>query len=128
MSANEEHLDVLQNIEFAVVEVWKQNPALNNYNVMRAYECALAHYRALAREQPPKASNLTGLDAEVFEKVKETCDWRLGLLQKRKAEELPPVPLEDMLACLRKLEKSVEFWTKQGGRQGYLQFIEQFLA
>ena len=128
MSANEEHLDVLQNIEFAVVEVWKQNPALNNYNVMRAYECALAHYRAPAREQPPKASNLTGLDAEVFEKVKETCDWRLGFLQKRKAEELPPVPLEDMLACLRKLEKSVEFWTKQGGRQGYLQFIEQFLA
>jgi hypothetical protein len=31
------------------------------------------------------------------------------------------------VACLRKLHKSVEFWTKQGGRQGYLQFIEKFV-
>lgn len=128
MSPDEKNLDVLQNIEFAVVEVWKQNPSLNNYNVMRAYECALAHYRAVAREQPPKPSNLTGLDAKVFDKVKEICDWRLGFSKAEKPEELPPVPVEDMLACLRKLGKSVELWTKQGGRQGYLQFIEQFLA
>lgn len=128
MNPTEDHLDVLQNIEFAVAEVWKENPALNNYNVMRAYECAFEHYRALSREQQPKASTLTGLDGEVFQKVKEMCDWRLGLSKTEKPEELPPIPLEDMLACLRKLRKSVELWTKQGGRQGYLQFIDQFLA
>jgi hypothetical protein len=128
MSPTEDHLDVLQNIEAAVVEVWNQNPALNNYNVMRAYECALAHYRALAREQPPKPSNLIGLDAQVFEKVKQMCDWRLGFSKTEKPAEIPPVPLEDMLACLRKLGKSVDFWTRKGGRQGYLQYIEQFFT
>ncbi len=127
MNPTEEHLGFLQSIEVAVLEVWAQNPALNNYNVMRAYECALAHYRALAREQQPKSSNLTGLDAQVFEKVKEACDRRLDFGKSGDPPKVAPMSLEDVLGCLRKLGKSVELWTEQGGRQGYLRFIEQFL-
>jgi len=39
-----------------------------------------------------------------------------------------PIPLEDMVACLRKLRKSVDFWTKQGGRQGYMKYIEHYVG
>jgi hypothetical protein len=42
--------------------------------------------------------------------------------------ELPPLTPEEMVACLRKLRKSVDHWTQQGGRQGYMQFIEKFVG
>ena len=127
MEPNEKYLDVLQNIESAVVQVWRHHPSLTNYSVMRAYEAAIAYYGALARQHAPKPVNLTGQDAAVFEAVKSICELRLGRVQQPEQPEFPPLPAEELVACLRKLRKSVDHWTKAGGRQGYLQFIEQFL-
>jgi hypothetical protein len=121
-----EHLDVLQNIEFIVVRTWRDHPELNNYNVMRAYEAAIAHYGALARGLRPKPVELSGLDEELFLGIIGVSEWRLGNEQNDK-DKLPPIPLEDLVGCLRKLRKSVERWTREGGRQGYLEFIKQFL-
>lgn len=33
----------------------------------------------------------------------------------------------EIVACLKRLRKSVQFWTKSGGRQGYLNYIVEFL-
>jgi len=110
-----------------VVEVWRRHPEINNYNVMRAYEAAIDVYRAVAREQTPKPVNLSGLDADLFEQIKETCEWRLGRAQRAGQPELPSLSAEALVACLRKLRKSVDRWTDRGGRQGYLQFIEKYL-
>ena len=66
MNPIEDYQDVLQNIEFAIVGVWRRHSEANNYTVMRAYEAAIAHYNALAREQIPKPAGLKGLDDEVF--------------------------------------------------------------
>ena len=127
MEPHEKNLDVLQNIESAVVQIWRDNPALTNYSVMRAYEAAIAYYGALARQHTPKPVNLTGLDAALFEAVKSICELRLGRVALPDQPEFPPLPTEDLVACLRKLCKSVDHWTKAGGRQGYLQFIDKFL-
>ena len=124
----DDYQDVLQNIEAAVVVVWKQNPAMSNYVAMAAYDAAIKYYRALADQQTPKPVNLAGLDAKVFEVVKETCEWRTGRSPESELGEVTPIPLEDMVACLRKLRKSVDFWTKRGGRQGYMQYIEQYVG
>ena len=128
MNPIEDYQDVLQNIESAVVQVWKQNPAMTNYVVMAAYDAAINYYRALASQQTPKPVNLTGLDAKVFSGVKEMCEWRSGRAPGPVPGELAPIPLEDLVACLRKLRKSVDFWTKQGGRQGYMKYIEQYVG
>ena len=127
MNPVEDHLDVLQNIEFAVVETWRRHREMTNYAVMRAYDAAIAHYRALDLGQTPKPANLTGLDAEVFEAVQAMCEWRLGRTTEPQQPEITPLATEDLLACLRKLRKSVDHWTKAGGRQGYLQLIEKFV-
>ncbi|HWH70932.1 MAG TPA: hypothetical protein VNT26_16200 [Candidatus Sulfotelmatobacter sp.] len=130
MNPVKDYQDVLQNIEFVVIQVWREHPEMTNYSVMRAYDAAIAYYHALARKQTPKPVNLTGLDVTVFALVKEVCDWRLGR-GSEPGRDLPegfePLPLEDLVACLRRLRKSVDFWTKEGGRQGYLQYIDQFL-
>jgi hypothetical protein len=121
MKLTQEHEDDLKDIESGVIDIWRTHPEMTDYTVMRAYEAATAYYNALAREQMPKSVKLTGLDATVFEAVKESCERRLG----RTVEK--PITLEDLVACLRRLRKSVDFWTKEGGRQGYLEFVEKFL-
>ena len=54
MKWQEENLDVLQNLEFAIVEVWRANPEMTDYSALRAYEAARQYYRAELRGQPPK--------------------------------------------------------------------------
>lgn len=122
-----DYQDVLQNIESAVAQVWRAHRELTNYAVSRAYEAAIQRYHAEARQLTPKPDNLGGLDKVLYDKVCERCEWRLGRIPQPELPELKPIPVEDLVACLRKLNKSVEFWTKKGGRQGYLQYIEQFV-
>ncbi len=124
MDPVKDHLDVLQNIEACVAQVWRKHPEMTNYAVARAYDAAIAHYRMVERSQTPKPPNVTGVDAEIFAGVQAACDMRLAGLP---AEDMPPICAEDLLACLRKLRKSVDLWTEQGGRQGYLKLIEKFV-
>ncbi len=133
MKWQEENLDVLQNLEFAIVEVWRANPEMTDYSALRAYETARQYYRAELRGQPPKQPALTGLDAVAFAALKRMCEFRLGRdsgppsASEKDAASMPPVPLEKLLPCLQELAKSVERHTRSGGRQGYLQFIDGFL-
>jgi hypothetical protein len=131
MNWNEDDLDVLQNLEFSAVEIWRCDPAMTDYAVLRAYEAAFQFYRAEARGQTPKPHGLTGLDAEVFDAVKAMCEFRLGRgqppLEPPETITIPPVPLEKIVDCLRELSKSVQRHTKLGGRQGYLTFVDRYL-
>ncbi len=126
MKADDPYLDVLQNIEFAVAQVWRAHPEMTDYVALRAYEAAFQNYRAEFRGGTPKPHGLSGLDAQTFAAIQQACEFRLGRGAKTK-EEIPPVPLEAIVDCLRKLGKSVEFNTKMGGRKGYLTFIDKFL-
>ena len=130
MKFAEENLDILQNLEFAVVEVWRAHPEMTDYVAQRACEAARQFYRAEQRGSPPKPPALTGLDATAFESLKAMCEFRLGRSPGPKSEtEIPvtPIPVEKLVACLQELAKSVERHTRSGGRQGYLTFIDGFL-
>ena len=130
MKFAEENLDVLQNLEFAIVEVWRAHPEMTDYSAQRAYETARQFYRAEQRGKPAAPPALTGLDAAAFESLKAMCEFRLGRATGPPADSdlpVPPIPAEKLIACLQELAKSVERHTHSGGRQGYLQFIGQFL-
>ena len=38
-----------------------------------------------------------------------------------------PVSLDVIVACLKRIRKSIQRWNKEGGRQGYLIFIQRFV-
>ena len=46
MDVEKDHLDVLQNIEFAIVSVHQQQPALVDFDVDAALSALMAHYQA----------------------------------------------------------------------------------
>ncbi len=129
MQADDPNLDILQNIESVVVQIWREHPEMTDYVALRAYDFAFQHYRSEARGHTPKPSGLSGLDGQTFEAVRGICEFRLGRNQQVTPGKvaIEPAPLEVIVDCLRKLQRSVEFNTKQGGRKGYLTFIDRFL-
>jgi hypothetical protein len=130
MALEDTHLDVLQNIEFAIVSVYRKQPDLRDLHVMRALDALIDVYRAETRGHTPKEVSLPEPEGTVFQRAKEMCDLRLG---RQTAAARIHVPFEgdktasDILACLRKIRRSVERWNKRGGQQGYLQFVSEFV-
>ncbi|MDO8545089.1 MAG: hypothetical protein Q7S40_32015 [Opitutaceae bacterium] len=129
MAIHEEFSDVLQNLEFAVVTLYRRNPEMTDYVASRAYEAAYERYRAEHRGHPPKPHGLTGLDAEACQAVCDVCELRLGRSPEasRIKPAIEPITLEETIACLRRLARSVNLHTNRAGRQGYLNFVAHFV-
>ncbi len=49
-----------------------------------------------------------------------------GIDSRRHVPELG-IPVSELVECLREIQKSVPRWSQQGGRQGYLDFVSQYL-
>jgi len=131
MPLEDEYLDVLQNIEFAIVSVYQKQRDLRDLQVMRALDALIELYRAESRGHQPKAYNLPEQENLVFERVKTICEFRLGrekLGTKGPGVSIPlPITVDELLSCLRKIRRSVERWNRRGGQQGYLQFASEFV-
>ncbi len=130
MTFEDEYLDVLQNIEFAIISVYRQHPDVRDSVVLRAIEALIDTYRAEARSQTPKPLKLPETEALIFAQVREVCDLRLGRGGLGMTAEQAPAQdktVEEIVACLRRIRKSVERWNKRGGQQGYVTFVNQFI-
>ena len=38
-----------------------------------------------------------------------------------------PLTAAELVLCLKRIRKSINFWNKQGGRQGYLEYVLEYL-
>ncbi len=131
MRIEEERQDVLQNIEFAVARLYRLNPAMTDYAVLRTYESLVQLYSSEVTGGPAKAVTAEGVEADLLRDVKRMCEWRLGRAPlsptEDEAPECEPLDVPTLALCLKRLVKSVNKWTKHGGRQGYLNFMTQFV-
>ena len=133
MQIEEKYEDVLQNIESSVVSVYHAHPELTDWDVEVAYEALIQFYNAETRQKPTGLRQLAGNQAEVMDAARAMCDWRLGRETMFDEHDQPiKLPMElitapEIVACLKRLRKSVQFWTKAGGRQGYLNYIREFV-
>ena len=124
--AAEKNLDVLQNIEFAIVDVFRADGSLLDIDVKEAMDALVRHYHAEQEQRTPPVRRLGDRSQRVFDAVHDMCEWRLGRAPLRGFLEAG-IPLNELLECLRKIQKSVVFWSKEGGRHGYLQFVSPFI-
>jgi hypothetical protein len=37
------------------------------------------------------------------------------------------ISVDELLACLKRIKKSIEFWQKRGGRKQYYEFVRGFI-
>jgi hypothetical protein len=133
MAVEEEYLDVLQNIEFAIVSTYHDHPEMLDGHVVYALEAVINIYRAEMAGRPVEEFSASVVEAELYRVIRTTCEWRLGRLSLRESEasELGPAPepikVEEVLLCLKKILKSVNRWNRSGGQRGYLTFIVQYV-
>lgn len=118
--------DVLNTIETALIFVSRKHPDMTNYSAMAVYDAAIGFYKDIARGYQPKPVTLKGAEAEAYAAVHEACETRLGKPVSTIADA-PILSPEDLVSCLRRVRKSVDFWTKGGGRRGYLDYVRQFV-
>jgi hypothetical protein len=127
LSFEERYADVLQNIEFVIVDTDHRLLEGLDYHVDAALEAAVAQYSAEQQGRAPRAVTFEGPRREMYEAVRNVCEWRLGRVPD--APDLPePKTIEEMVMCLKRVRKSVQRWTKQAGRRGYLDFVSQYVG
>jgi hypothetical protein len=132
MGFEEDYAGVLQNLESAIVSVYREDADLLDYDVSDALEILIRYYRSIAGGLEPRAVTLDGRPQAVFDAVQQVCEYRLG---RGELGGLPAVgeagvmavSADELVQCLKRILKSVQRWHKQGGRRGYLDFITDYV-
>ena len=132
----EQYEDVLQNIEFTIIGVYCEHPEMTDWGVDAAVEALVRAYTAEKGGRTPPRARLDALEQQIFDRVRATCEWRLGreqlVTQKGKRQnasiqDMTPTTLDEIIACLKRIRTSIKRWTKERGRQGYLSFVSQYI-
>jgi hypothetical protein len=120
---------VLQNIEFRIIQVYRADPSMIDVDAKDAIDALARHYHAEEDQRTPPAVNLGERAQHVFLSVRKNCEWRLGRSSFSGDNEEPvtPIPVSELVRALREIQKSIPRWSRQGGRQGYLDFVSQYL-
>ncbi len=132
-SFEDEYLDVLQNVEAGIMQVFREHPEMTDAEALQAVEGALRLYQAEVKKRNPPALRFSPLAQEAFDAVKAMCDWRLGrgelVDDSGRAVDLgiTPKTMDEIIACLKRIRRSIELWNKRGGRQGYLIYVDDFI-
>jgi hypothetical protein len=129
----ETYQDVLQNIEFTLVQVYKQRDALVDTGTMYALDTLIKVYTGERQSREVALPQFKPEELAAYEQVRDVCQMRLGrspLLDKKGREvklKMEPITVEEIIACLKRIRKSVEGWYKRGGRRGYYDFVKDFI-
>jgi hypothetical protein len=129
----EQYEDVLHNLEFGIVRVYQQHSELVDWDAETALNALIIFYNAQARGKSAELRVLPKLQNEVANSVQAMCELHLGRGQLRDKNDqpiefgVPPKTIEEIIACLKRIRKSVQFWSKEHGRQGYLNFVSNFV-
>jgi len=77
-SFEEQYLDVLQNLEFGIIQVARRHPEMSDWEALVAVEALMQVYRAEAAGREARPPKLDPLAEETFDIVEGMCEWRLG--------------------------------------------------
>ncbi len=129
----EQYLGVLQNIEFGIVRIFREQSELMDWDVLQTLDALIKVYKAESANHAEPVLALNELRQKLFDSVKAMCDLNLdrSTLSDQNGNPLQmrvnPLSLDEILQCLKRIRRSVETWNKKNGRQGYLNFIVEFV-
>ena len=105
-----------------------------DYDVDAVVSALIQDYKSEQKSGVLRPTAVTdALKQQLCAAVREICEWRLGRERSGDSGGMPRLPdslhvdVEVMMACLKRIKKSVQFWTKNDGRQGYLNFTREFV-
>ncbi len=130
----DEHLDMLQNIEAALASAYRASSSMTDYDAQAAVEAVIRGYQAEAKGKSAPIVRLSSDAQSAYDAVHTICEWRLGRQEifedsegnKIALTEASVKTLDEVVACLKRIRKSIERWNKELGRRGYFDYISQF--
>ena len=130
MRVEDEYLDVLQNLEWAIVNEFRQDRSILDLDARDAANALVRRYEAESESRSATGAPLSDRAGRIFEAVRRICEWRLGRAPApdgRTAESDTPLTVAELVRCLKRIRKSIDYWTKRNGRQGYLDFVSEYV-
>jgi hypothetical protein len=132
-SFEDEYIDVLQNIEMMILHVYREHADLLDYDVDKVLNLLWTEYRHEKINKTTPKPTLNANAQLVYDGVRQICEWRLGRKEMTVGPEFvrekpEPISIDEILACLKCILKSIKLWNKEGGRRGYLYFINNNLG
>jgi len=113
-----EYESQLETIETAIAEIYRENPSLVDSQVERAYSASIAFFNSICKGREAPNNKLSDFDQMVYNDIQIVSHV---LIEQKEITE------KELLKCLKRLRKSVQKWSKRYGRQGYLNFVSQFV-
>lgn len=132
MKIEEEYADVLQNIETAILAVFRDDPRLVDREVLAGVVALADTYARELRGRSVKTPGPPGRARKIYEGCRRMCEWRLGRMPLNDDEPLEDDPepgdlsVSEVILCLKRLRKSIRLWHAEGGPRGYLHFVRGF--
>ncbi len=133
MLYHEKFQSQLFNIEAAIIDCYRRDRDISDYDVLNALEVIISDYRAKQIDREPKSNHLQNGALKIHRLLTIVCDWMLSE-EKQKPGScewlLPKVEVQkigEIIRMLKYIKKSVEKWNKRGGRQGYLNLVEPYI-
>lgn len=107
-----QYIGQLQVIENCIALYYRQHPNLTDYQADEVINNVLRGYmgkKALAK--------LSETQQVLAESLTASCKSLLG-------EDFSS---KELMKCLKTIRSSLQFWTKENGRQGYLNYMNEFI-
>ena len=117
---SDEHLDILQNIEFAIVQTDNQTDGLTDWEVEDALSELIRRGNAFRRGRETEPRRLAPKTQAVADMVEDMLALRIEDLG---ADDT----LDEHLKALKTVRASVKRHRRIHGRRGYLDFIHEYV-
>lgn len=134
MNIEEEYEAILQVIESSLAVMYVDEPEMSDWETKKAVDALVRIYQAEQRGRPAPKIKLSGLALASFENANAAIAQCMGRDNDHELITGPvlQIPQEAvdvgvMVACLKRIRKSIQTWTKRNGRRGYFNFVRQFL-
>ena len=127
MNIEQQYADVLQNIEYAIISVYREHPDISDKSVLRVLNEIIDRFVNEKQGREPRGVYLPEHSELMYDRVNEMCQFRLGRIS---IEDMPcarAVSIDEIIACLKRIRKSVKTWRKERGKQVYLNYVSNFI-
>ncbi len=129
----ERYNDPLRSMELALVQAYRTDERMTDWETVNALNALIREYTAVQRRRQPPLIPLSPLAQQPHAELKSVCEGWLGhapvVDEAGQTAVLgdKALSLQEVIDCLKRIRKSVEYWQKEGGRRGYFEFIDGFL-
>lgn len=126
MSFEEDYFDVLKSIEAAIVSTYATQPESKDRHAEKAVSGLVRYYNAALKEKKPPNLKLKPPEQAFYDAVKGAVEAHMG--GKQLAGDEQPITVEEAVACLKRIDRSIEQMMKMHGMSGqkYLEFVKGY--